>query len=66
MRISMSHPLAADGRVDLIGNPIKLSLTPPTYRRPPPTLGQQTDEILEEMLGLGPSDRAALREASII
>jgi crotonobetainyl-CoA:carnitine CoA-transferase CaiB-like acyl-CoA transferase len=66
MRISMPHPLAADGSVDLIGNPIKLSETPPTYRRPPPTLGQQTDEVLEEVLGLGASDRAALREARII
>jgi crotonobetainyl-CoA:carnitine CoA-transferase CaiB-like acyl-CoA transferase len=66
MRVSMPHPLAADGSVDLIGNPIKLSETPPTYRRPPPTLGQQTDEVLEEVLGLGASDRAALREARII
>jgi crotonobetainyl-CoA:carnitine CoA-transferase CaiB-like acyl-CoA transferase len=66
MRISMAHPLAADGSVDLIGNPIRLSETPPTYRRSPPTLGQQTDEVLEEVLGLDASDRAALREAKII
>jgi crotonobetainyl-CoA:carnitine CoA-transferase CaiB-like acyl-CoA transferase len=66
MRISMPHPLAADGSVDLVGNPIKLSETPPTYRRSPPTLGQQTDEVLEEVLGLSASDRAALREARII
>jgi crotonobetainyl-CoA:carnitine CoA-transferase CaiB-like acyl-CoA transferase len=66
MRISMPHPLAADGSVDLIGNPIKLSQTPATYRRAPPTLGQQTDEVLEEVLGLGASDLAALRKASII
>jgi crotonobetainyl-CoA:carnitine CoA-transferase CaiB-like acyl-CoA transferase len=66
MRISMPHPLAADGRVDLIGNPIRLSETPATYRRPPPTLGQQTDEVLEEVLGLDTNDRLALRKASII
>ena len=66
MRISMPHPLAADGSVDLIGNPIKLSETPASYRRSPPTLGQQTDEVLEEVLGLGASDRAALRKARII
>jgi crotonobetainyl-CoA:carnitine CoA-transferase CaiB-like acyl-CoA transferase len=66
MRIAMPHPSAAGGSVDLIGNPIKLSETPPTYRRPPPTLGQQTDEVLEEVLGLGAGDRAALREGRII
>jgi crotonobetainyl-CoA:carnitine CoA-transferase CaiB-like acyl-CoA transferase len=66
MRISMPYPLAAEGSVELIGNPIKLSETPPTYRRAPPTLGQQTDEVLEDVLGLGASDRAALREARII
>ncbi len=66
MRISMSHPLAEDGRVDLIGSAIKLSETPVAYRRPPPTLGQQTDEVLEEVLGLSAGDLASLREARII
>jgi crotonobetainyl-CoA:carnitine CoA-transferase CaiB-like acyl-CoA transferase len=66
MRISMRHCLAADRYVDLIGSPIKLSETPVTYRRSPPTLGEQTDEVLEEVLGLDAGDLAALRKASII
>ena len=33
-----------------IGSPVKLSRTPATYRSAPPTLGQNTREILE---GLG-------------
>lgn len=66
MRISMAYSLAGQGRIDLIGNPIKLSKTPATYRRPPPTLGQQTDEVLEEVLDLGASVRSALRRARII
>src|SRR3546814_5719993 len=41
MKISMPHPLAGRGAVDLIGNPIKLSETPVSYRRPPPVLGEQ-------------------------
>lgn len=32
--------------IKTLGNPIKLSATPATYRRPPPTLGQDNDEIL--------------------
>jgi crotonobetainyl-CoA:carnitine CoA-transferase CaiB-like acyl-CoA transferase len=66
MRISMPHPLAAGRHVDLIGSPIKLSDTPVSYRRSPPTLGEQTDEVLQEVLGLDAGDRAALRKTSII
>jgi crotonobetainyl-CoA:carnitine CoA-transferase CaiB-like acyl-CoA transferase len=66
MRISMPHPLAPDRHVDLIGSPIRLSDTPATYRRSPPILGEQTDEVLQEVLGLDANDRAALRKASII
>jgi crotonobetainyl-CoA:carnitine CoA-transferase CaiB-like acyl-CoA transferase len=66
MRISMPHPLAAGLHVDLIGSPIKLSDTPVSYRRSPPTLGEQTDEVLQEVLGLDAGDRAALRKTSII
>ncbi|MFO1057589.1 MAG: CaiB/BaiF CoA-transferase family protein [Dongiaceae bacterium] len=63
MRITVPHPLS--GTVDLIGNPLKLSATPVTYRRPPPTLGQHTDEVLHE-LGLGEADIAELRAAGAI
>ena len=66
MRISMPHPLAPGRHVDLIGSPIKLSDTPVSYRRAPPTLGKQTDEVLQEVLGLDAGDRAALRKANII
>ena len=51
MKISMEHPVAASGGVDLIGNPLKLDKTPVDYRRPPPMLGQHTDEVLAELLG---------------
>jgi crotonobetainyl-CoA:carnitine CoA-transferase CaiB-like acyl-CoA transferase len=52
--------------VDLIGSPIELSDTPLSYRRSPPTLGEQTDEVLQEVLGLAAGDRAASRKARII
>ena len=51
MRISVADPHAASGHVELIGNPVKFSNTPVSYRRPPPTCGQHTDEILEQILG---------------
>ncbi len=50
MKISMPHPLAAKGHVDLIGNPVKFSATPVSYRQYPPICGEHTDEILSEWL----------------
>ena len=66
MEISMAHRLAGEGGVSLIGNPLKMSETPVTYRRAPPTLGQHTDEILEELLGMGEDERRALRADNLI
>ncbi len=66
MRISMPHPLAAGGEVELIGNPIRLSASPVAYTRPPPTLGQHTDEVLEDWLGLSAGERRALQAEGAI
>jgi len=50
MKISMPYDGAETGAVDLIGNPLKLSATPVSYRRPPPRCGQHTEEVLEDWL----------------
>jgi crotonobetainyl-CoA:carnitine CoA-transferase CaiB-like acyl-CoA transferase len=49
MRIEMPHPLAQ--KVSLVANPIRFGASPITYRNPPPTLGQHTDEVLWDWLG---------------
>ncbi len=64
--ITMPHPLAAGGDVRLLGNPIKMSKTPVTYRHPPPLLGQDTDAVLEELLDLGAESRAELRAKGVL
>lgn len=66
MRIAMPHPLAGAGHVELIGNPLKLSASPVGYLRPPPLLGQHTDEVLEEWLGLAAGQRSALRAKKVL
>jgi len=66
MRIEMDHPISADGKCRLIGNPINYSETPVTYRRPPPMTGEHTDEILEELLGLDQAQRDKMKEDGIL
>ena len=66
MRLDMPHASAAAGSVPLIANPLKMSATPPSYRHSPPTLGQHTDEVLAELLGLDAAERARLREAGTV
>ncbi len=54
MKISVPHPGAESGTVDLIGNPVKFSKTPVQYRRAPPMCGADSREILDELDTLDP------------
>ncbi len=51
--------------LELVASPMKLSATPVQLRRPPPLLGQHTDEVLAE-LGIGPDEAAALRAQGVL
>ena len=57
---------AAIGALQLLGVPVKLSATPGSVRLPPPTLGQHTDAVLLEDLGLSAAQVAALRDQQAI
>ena len=50
MKITIAHPLSGSGTVDLIGNPVKFSATPVTYRKAPPVCGADTDDVLNDWL----------------
>jgi crotonobetainyl-CoA:carnitine CoA-transferase CaiB-like acyl-CoA transferase len=65
MRVSVPHPLAPTGTVDLIGNPIKFGDTPVAYRQAPPMRGEHTREVLVEKLGMDEAEIARLAEAGI-
>ena len=66
MEIEMEHPASGGQPVKMIGSPIKLSRTPASYRRPPPMLGEHTDEVLGELLDLDTSACSELRQKGII
>ena len=64
IKTTLQHPLSET--VSVAGNPIRLSKTPVSYRLPPPLLGEHTDEVLSDELGLDPVDIAHLRSEHVI
>ena len=49
MVVAMPRADVQKGQVRLLGNPLKLSRTPVTYRLPPPHCGQDSQEILAQL-----------------
>ncbi len=64
MVVSLPHPTA--GTVKVTGSPIRLSDTPAEVGPAPPLLGQHSDEILSEILGMSQEEIDRLREQGVI
>jgi formyl-CoA transferase len=64
VELQVPHPTA--GTMKLVASPMKLSVTPVEVRMAPPTLGQHTDEVLRERLGLSAEAISALRQKQAI
>ena len=48
MKVEMQDPAFESGRISLVGNPIHMDRTAPSYRLAPPKLGQHTQEVFRE------------------
>ena len=59
-------PHATAGDVKMLGIPFRFSDTPPSVRRPPPTLGQHTEEILRDIVKVPDARIEALRAERVI
>ena len=58
------HSAMGDVRVD--GQPVRFSRTDWAYERAGPCLGEHTEEVLAELLGMTGADVAELREAGVV
>lgn len=64
MVVEMEHEEC--GPIKMVNTPVKYSESQPSIRSAPPTLGQHTDEVLGEHLGLSESDIAGLKDQGVI
>ena len=64
MVTEVEHPDC--GPMKLVSPPVKYSFSQPSIRSPPPTLGQHTDELLGEVLGMSPEEIQSLKSEGVV
>lgn len=64
--LAMQLPHALAGLVPQVASPIRLSETPVEYRNAPPLLGEHTQQVLEQVLGLDAVVVEGLRRSGVL
>lgn len=64
MVTTVSHPTV--GEIKLVNTPVKWSESRPGVRTPPPTLGQHTEEVMREVLGMEVEEVEKLKAAGVL
>lgn len=64
LTFTMAHPLAQTA--PQVASPIRLSRTPVSYRRPPPLLGEHTEQVLRHLLDYGDARINAWKQGGIV
>ncbi len=62
--VESTHPVA--GTIKMVGPPVRMSETPGSVRGPAPLLGEHTEQVLRERLGLNGEEIARLRHDRVI
>ncbi|WP_404416061.1 CoA transferase [Vreelandella aquamarina] len=62
----LTHPQSANGKVDLVNNPIRFNGVQMSAQTAPPTLGEHTDSVLKEQLGLDNTQIEGLKALGIL
>jgi crotonobetainyl-CoA:carnitine CoA-transferase CaiB-like acyl-CoA transferase len=62
----MKHAASGGTKARLLASPIRMSVTPVTYRHAPPLLGQHTAEILSDVLGLDDTEIEELCDIGVL
>jgi crotonobetainyl-CoA:carnitine CoA-transferase CaiB-like acyl-CoA transferase len=64
--LQLSLPHSSAGRAPGVRNPIRLSRTPLQHERSAPLLGEHTDSVLAERLGLSAPELRALHDRGVL
>lgn len=64
MLVRLPHPTV--GELSVVGSPIKCSRTPVRLQKPPPLLGEHTEQVLVSRLGYSAEDVAQLRAEGVV
>lgn len=64
LRLDLPHPLA--GSVPQVASPLRLSESPVSYRKAPPLLGEHSEAVLQNVLGLSFEKILSLRQSGVI
>jgi crotonobetainyl-CoA:carnitine CoA-transferase CaiB-like acyl-CoA transferase len=64
VKIGLEHAVA--GQLPMVASPMRFSGTPLEHRLAPPVLGQHTEEVLQELLGMSDAQIAVLRAEEAI
>jgi formyl-CoA transferase len=64
LALTADHPTA--GPVEMTGFPYQLSMTPAEVDRPPPLLGEHTNDVLTDLLGYAAPQVSKLEELGVI
>ena len=64
--LRLDLPNALGSTTPQVASPLRLSETPVAYHSAPPLLGQHTDALLRNLLGMSDAQVAQLREAGVI